>query len=160
MSRKYYAKSDTKETIKQHTDRLLENLKLLKQCYEEEILKVNNIDKDRFFYLLEIVCKYHDIGKAFTAFQNMILKNIGEKTIETEFKYNVRHEQLSPMFVPIQKLGLSSEEKKLEGSGEKYIPCGTGSIKNNTRQTAADIAAEAAQPLPFSAYISQPCDLA
>lgn len=113
MSRKYYAKSDTKETIKQHTDRLLENLKLLKQCYEEEILKVNNIDKDRFFYLLEIVCKYHDIGKAFTAFQNIILKNIGEKTIETEFKYNVRHEQLSPMFVPIQRLGLSAEEKKL-----------------------------------------------
>ena len=56
MSRIYYAKSDTKETIKQHTDRLLKNLKLLKQCYEKEILKANNIEKDRFVYLLEIVC--------------------------------------------------------------------------------------------------------
>lgn len=113
MSKKYYAKSDTKETIKQHTDRLLENLEVLKQCYKEDILKVNNIDKDRFFYLLEIVCKYHDIGKVFTPFQNIILKNIGEKTIETEFEYRVRHEQLSPMFVPTQKLGLSAEERKL-----------------------------------------------
>lgn len=113
MCKIYYAKSDTRETIKQHTDRLLENLEVLKQCYEEEILEVNNIDKDRFFYLLEIVCKYHDIGKVFSAFQNIILNKIGEKTIETEFKYNIRHEQLSPMFVPIQKLGLSAEERKL-----------------------------------------------
>lgn len=113
MSRIYYAKSDTKETIKQHTDKLLENLNLLKQCYEEEILKVNNIDKDRIFYLLEIVCKYHDIGKVFTPFQNIILNKIGEKTIETQFKYEIKHEQLSPMFVPIEKLGLSPEERKL-----------------------------------------------
>ena len=113
MSRIYYAKSDTKETIKQHTDRLLKNLKLLKQCYEKEILKANNIEKDRFFYLLEIVCKYHDIGKVFTPFQNIILNKIGEKTIETKFKYDIKHEQLSPMFIPIEKLGLSPEERKL-----------------------------------------------
>ena len=37
-----------------------------------------------------------------------------------------------------------------QGSGEKYIPCGTGSIKNNTHQTAADIAAEIENPLPFA----------
>lgn len=37
-----------------------------------------------------------------------------------------------------------------QGSGEKYIPCGAGSIKNNTRQTAADIAAEIEKPLPFA----------
>ena len=42
------------------------------------------------------------------------------------------------------------EKQYPQGSGEKYIPCGAGSIKNNTRQTAADIAAEAAQPLPFA----------
>ena len=42
------------------------------------------------------------------------------------------------------------EKNYPQGSGEKYIPCGAGSIKNNTRQTAADIAAEAAQPLPFA----------
>ena len=46
--------------------------------------------------------------------------------------------------------GAVVEQQFGQGSGEKYIPCGTGSIKNNTRQTAAEIAAEAAQPLPFA----------
>ena len=43
-----------------------------------------------------------------------------------------------------------TEQQFGQGSGEKYIPCGAGSIKNNTRQTAADIAAEVVQPLPFA----------
>ena len=46
--------------------------------------------------------------------------------------------------------GTVTEQQFGQGSGEKYIPCGAGSIKNNTRQTAADIAAEVAQPLPFA----------
>ena len=46
--------------------------------------------------------------------------------------------------------GTVTEQQFGQGSGEKYIPCGAGSIKNNTRQTAADIAAEAAQPLPVA----------
>ena len=46
--------------------------------------------------------------------------------------------------------GAVTEQQFGQGSGEKYIPCGAGSIKNNTRQAAADIAAEAAQPLPFA----------
>ena len=37
--------------------------------------------------------------------------------------------------------GTVIEKNYPQGSGEKYIPCGAGSIKNNTRQTAADIAA-------------------
>ncbi len=47
-------------------------------------------------------------------------------------------------------VALQPEQQFGQGSGEKYIPCGAGSIKNNTRQTAADIAAEVAQPLPFA----------
>ena len=39
--------------------------------------------------------------------------------------------------------GTVIEKNYPQGSGEKYIPCGAGSIKNNTRQTAADIAAAA-----------------
>ncbi len=35
-------------------------------------------------------------------------------------------------------------------AAKKYIPCGAGSIKNNTRQSAADIAAEIKNPLPFA----------
>ena len=37
--------------------------------------------------------------------------------------------------------GAVTEHQFGQGSGEKYIPCGAGSIKNNTRQTAADLAA-------------------
>ena len=46
--------------------------------------------------------------------------------------------------------GTVTEQQFGQGSGEKYIPCGAGSIKNNTRQTAADIAAEIENPLPFA----------
>ena len=46
--------------------------------------------------------------------------------------------------------GTVQEQHFGQGSGEKYIACGTGSIKNNTRQTAADIAAEIENPLPFA----------
>ena len=42
------------------------------------------------------------------------------------------------------------EKQYPQGNGEKYIPCGAGSIKNNTRQSAADLAAEIENPLPFA----------
>ena len=50
--------------------------------------------------------------------------------------------------------GTILEKHYPQGSGEKYIPCGTGSIKNNTRQTAADIAAEIENPLPFGIEVN------
>ena len=46
--------------------------------------------------------------------------------------------------------GAILEKNYPQGSGEKYIPCGSGSIKNNTRQTAADLAVEIENPLPFA----------
>ena len=46
--------------------------------------------------------------------------------------------------------GTVVEKHYPQGTGDKYIPCGAGSIKNNTRQSAADIAAEIENPLPFS----------
>lgn len=111
MNRNYFAKSETRESLREHTNRLLDNLKLLKESYGDEVLKANNIDKDRLFYLLEIICMYHDIGKVYTPFQNIILNKLGMEELPTPFNYNsIKHEQLSPMFVPIQKLGLSAEE--------------------------------------------------
>ena len=68
----YYAKSNPKESIKEHTDKLLENLEELKEIYGNEILKEKGIEESRFWYLLEIICKYHDIGKTYTPFQNII----------------------------------------------------------------------------------------
>ncbi len=46
--------------------------------------------------------------------------------------------------------GAVIEKQYPQGSGEKYVACGAGSIKNNTRQTAADLAAEIENPLPFA----------
>ena len=52
--------------------------------------------------------------------------------------------------------GAVIEKTYPQGSGEKYIPCGTGSIKNNTRVPASDIAAEIENPLPFSVEWNSP----
>ena len=46
--------------------------------------------------------------------------------------------------------GAVIEKQYPQGSGEKYVTCGAGSIKNNTWQTAADLAAEIENPLPFA----------
>ena len=110
----YYAKTEPKETIREHTDKLLENLKLLRKLYGRRILENTEIDEERFWKLLEIVCTYHDIGKVYTPFQNIIRKKIGEPTIKTDFNYDIiKHEQISPMFVPVGKYNLSKDEKKL-----------------------------------------------
>lgn len=42
-----------------------------------------------------------------------------------------------------------TEKTYAQGSGSQYIPCGAGSIKNNTRVSAAEAAAAAAGGLPF-----------
>lgn len=40
MNYKYYAKSNPIETIKEHTDKLLENLEILKRTYGSKIIQV------------------------------------------------------------------------------------------------------------------------
>ena len=110
----YYAKSNPIETIEEHTNKLLENMKLLKKLYGIQILDKASFDKERFWVLLEIVCKYHDLGKVYTPFQNIIRKNLKEPLLNTEFNYEIiKHEQLSPMFIPVEKYNLSKDEKKL-----------------------------------------------
>ena len=52
--------------------------------------------------------------------------------------------------------GAVIEKNYPQGNGEKYVACGAGSIKNNTRQTAADIAAEIQAPLPFGVEKDSP----
>ena len=110
----YYAKSKPIESIKEHTDRLLENLEVLKNSYGKEILKGKNMDEERFWWLLKIICTYHDIGKVYTPFQNKIREKLGLEKIQTRFNYEMaKHEELSPIFIPIQKLGLTKEEQRL-----------------------------------------------
>lgn len=43
-----------------------------------------------------------------------------------------------------------------QGSGEKYLACGAGSIKNNTSQPAAALAAELEAPMPFAVEANSP----
>ena len=113
----YYAKSYPTESIKEHTEKLLENLKILKKIYGEDInknIRNNGINEERFWILLELVCKYHDLGKVFTPFQNQIRNKLNKPLIDTKFNYDkIKHEQLSPMFIPIEKYNLNKDEKLL-----------------------------------------------
>lgn len=52
--------------------------------------------------------------------------------------------------------GAVQEKTYPHGSGEKYIPCGGGSIKNNTRIPAAEVAAEIANPMSFAVEWNSP----
>lgn len=110
----YYAKSNPIETIKEHTDKLLENLEILRNKYGTKIIKNTNIERDRFWKLMEIICIYHDAGKVFSGFQNAIRKTVNMELIKTPFNNEeIKHEQISPMFVPCKKYDITPEERKL-----------------------------------------------
>ena len=114
MEYKYYAKSDPIETIKEHTDKLLENLEILKKEYGKKITQSIEIPEERFWQLMKIVCKYHDAGKVFSGFQNAIREAIGEELIPTKFNnQEIKHEQISPMFVPYKQYEMTKKERKL-----------------------------------------------
>lgn len=114
MNYKYYAKSNPIETIKEHTDKLLENLEILKRIYGKKIVQVIDMSEERFWQLMEIICKYHDVGKVYSGFQNVIREKIGETLLVTKFNNEqMKHEQISPMFVPYKEYGLTKKERKL-----------------------------------------------
>lgn len=114
MNYKFYAKSEPIETIKEHTDKLLENLDVLKNTYGKKIIKIINMPEERFWQLMEIICKYHDSGKVFSGFQNEIRKRIHKQLIQTRFNNNeIKHEQISPMFIPNKKYNMTEDERKL-----------------------------------------------
>ena len=114
MEYKYYAKSNPIETIKEHTDKLLENLEILKKGYGEKITQSIEMPEERFWLLMKIVCKYHDAGKVFSGFQNAIREAIGEELIPTKFNnQEIKHEQISPMFVPYKQYEMTKKERKL-----------------------------------------------
>ena len=114
MSCKYYAKSNPIETVKEHTDKLLENLEILKRTYGAKIVQEIDMTEERFWQLMEIICKYHDVGKVYSGFQNEIRKNIGETLLQTRFNNEqMKHEQISPMFVPYKEYELTKTEGKL-----------------------------------------------
>ena len=114
MEYKYYAKSNPTETIKEHTDKLLKNLEILKNEYGDKITQSIEMPKERFWQLMKIICQYHDTGKVFSGFQNVIREAIGEKLIPTKFdNQEIKHEQISPMFVPYKQYEMTKLERKL-----------------------------------------------
>lgn len=88
-------------TIREHTKKLLENLRNLKKHYRKEIEELIPKElpdelKKRFWKILRLACKYHDYGKIHCKFQ----KKIGNENIELIKNLpEVRHNLLSPLFV-------------------------------------------------------------
>lgn len=108
-----YAKSKPKETLKEHTEALLDGEKVLEELYKEKVRETPNLEKERLWELLKIAATYHDVGKVYTPFQNVLLSSWKEKLIPTRFRNDIRHEKISPALIPMGKFDLSQEEKKL-----------------------------------------------
>ncbi len=56
-----YAKSEPIESIKEHTDKLIEQYEIIKELYGKEILENKEINEERFWKILKIACLYHDV---------------------------------------------------------------------------------------------------
>lgn len=103
----FLAKSNPKETIREHTENLLSELMRMKETYPE----ISFLS----WRLLEYACKYHDVGKVNSKFQNKILKaiKIDDSLNDCLPKVNeVPHGYLSCAFIPFNQLE-SLEEKKI-----------------------------------------------
>jgi CRISPR-associated endonuclease/helicase Cas3 len=105
----FYAKSETKETIREHTNRLLDNLELLKTSYGHKLIHFD----ERMWELLRSAVEYHDVGKANTVFQNKIRRAIRENIFETDCDVDVPHNYLSVGLIPFSQLNLTKEESRL-----------------------------------------------
>ena len=103
LLKELWAKDDG-TTIREHTDKLLENLEKLKDYYEKEIdeLIPKGLPtelKERFWEILELACEYHDYGKIHCKFQ----EKIGNKNIKPiKGLPEVRHNLLSPVFANVE----------------------------------------------------------
>lgn len=105
-----YAKSNPVESIIEHTEALLRNYDLLKQMYPKLLT-------ERQWHLLRITVQYHDIGKVYTRFQNLIRKKLGLPLLTCTVDHDIPHNYLSPLFVPLKQLreenGWTKEEEKI-----------------------------------------------
>jgi CRISPR-associated endonuclease/helicase Cas3 len=103
LLKELWAKDDG-TTIREHTDKLLENLQKLKEHYEKEIEELIPKElptelKERFWEILELACEYHDYGKIHCKFQ----EKLGNKNIKPiKGLPEVRHNLLSPVFVNVE----------------------------------------------------------
>lgn len=103
-----YAKSDPIESLREHTDGLREALKVLKADYGEKINRLVE-DEEEFWRLLDIAVEFHDLGKVFTPFQNVIREKVGDEIISTPFENSINHNFLSPAFMNFRKLDVKDK---------------------------------------------------
>ena len=105
-----YAKSEPRETIREHTNRMLEELETLRDGYGQKL----NMD-DRFWFLLRLAVQLHDFGKANLLFQNKIRKRLGEPELPCVLspEEEIPHNYLSVAFLPYSQLQLDKEEWQL-----------------------------------------------
>ena len=99
-----YAKSNPIESLGEHTEKLMQNYEELRKSYGDKL------GQDKLLELLEVAVKYHDAGKIYSQFQNRIIENINKyqdeeiKKVPSCFDKNVRHNYLSPSFLPLLDL--------------------------------------------------------
>lgn len=96
----YLAKSYPKETIQEHTMKLLKELENIYKIYPDYFKNHNRL------YLLEKACLYHDMGKMGRAFQEMINGKKQEKQIP--------HGILSVSFLNVKKIKNELKERYLQ----------------------------------------------
>lgn len=104
----FLAKSSPKETIREHTDELLQRYEVLKNLY----VKAFTLD-EKDWNLLRVAIEYHDVGKADSVFQNKIRKVLNMPLIQENSSHDVQHNYLSVLAVPYRELEINKNEKKL-----------------------------------------------
>ncbi len=97
-----WAKSEPKETLKEHTENCLKNLNDLRQKYGKRIEAClgDKKEKELFWEFLKIATFFHDLGKANTHFQSKVQGKIGESSLHIKEKpIKFPHNYLSPFFM-------------------------------------------------------------
>ncbi len=135
------AKSNPPETLEQHIKTELDYRKTITNLYGSKILcTVPQKFQDDFYLLLDIIIKYHDLGKVYTPFQNNLRKRIKNKKLsplETKVDCDVRHNLLSLAFLNnktvknlIKKLGKPLKEVLYSVVGYHHFHKAEMDIKN------------------------------
>ncbi|OYD07559.1 CRISPR-associated helicase/endonuclease Cas3 [Paludifilum halophilum] len=104
-----YAKSEPVETIREHTEQLLTEYKRLRKAYGDRLAVLS----ERDWELLEMIVRYHDVGKADGVFQNRIRQQRGEEKLFVAHDRTIPHNYLSVGLVPFHRYDLTENEKRL-----------------------------------------------
>jgi len=105
-----YAKSQPAESIREHTERLLQGLRLIRDSYGKKIG-----EDEEFWRMLEFAAFVHDFGKANLLFQNKIRRRMGEPPLPCSLAptEEIPHNYLSVALFPHNRLGLDQEQWRL-----------------------------------------------